>query len=125
MTETPDFESPLRNPEVSEDADRELDKRMERQTAAAARAGIPEFAQLRKPADPTPKTPYKTAAQQRLPHAQKITENLESVSEGRRQADIEAAKVISQDRLLQLLSPTQAEISQAEAAQDDTSGRSA
>ena len=79
MTETPQFKEPLRNPDVSEEADRQLDKLMDQMPAEAARRLVPEFAAL----EPAPKKKYQTAAEQRLPHAQAILNNIEASTEER------------------------------------------
>lgn len=116
MTETPDLEGPLRNPEVSEDADRKLDKDMDRMTPAAARAQIPEFASLPKPPTPQEEKPkYQTAAEQRLPHAQAILDNLDAAQSARQEAEAAAKAGPSEERLMELLSPTSADESRSAA----------
>jgi len=42
----PQFEGPLNNPDISDEANRELDKAMDRLPATAARRLVPEFAEL-------------------------------------------------------------------------------
>jgi hypothetical protein len=93
---------PLRNPDVSEDADREMDKAMDRMPAAAARRTIPEFAALDQPAASKKQS---TAAEQRLSHAQVIKQNVEAAHDARL-AEEQTSKEEEQADTIQLLRET-------------------
>ena len=93
MTEIPQFKEPLRNPDVSEEADRQLDKLMDQMPAEAARRLVPEFAAL----EPAPKKKYQIAAERRLPRAQAILSNIEASTEERLAREKEADEARRQE----------------------------
>jgi hypothetical protein len=110
MTEAPQFEGPLRNPDVSEDADREMDKTMERLPAIAARRIVPEFAALEnspaKPPAARDQKKYITAAEQRLPHAQEILSQVRNDLQARTERETLETKGTDPEEMIRLLRDT-------------------
>ena len=110
MTPTPQFEGPLRNPDVPEDADREMDKAMERLPAIAARRIVPEFAALEdvpaSPPAPRDGKKYITAAEQRLPHAQEILAQVNTDIQTRTDREALESKGAEPEDMVRLLRDT-------------------